>query len=153
MWPGAPYPLGASYDGGGTNFAIFSEVGERVELCLFDDDGKETRYDLPEREALVWHGYLPRIVPGQRYGYRVHGPYDPGRGHRCNPAKLLLDPYAKAIDGADRLERGAVLLPVRRPRRVQRPRLGALHPDARWSSTRSSTGPTTGRCGSRTTRP
>ena len=99
MWPGAPYPLGASYDGGGTNFAIFSEVAERVELCLFDDDGKETRYDLPEREALVWHGYLPRIVPGQRYGFRVHGPYDPARGHRCNPAKLLLDPYAKAIDG------------------------------------------------------
>ncbi|HEX5810519.1 MAG TPA: glycogen debranching protein GlgX [Pseudonocardia sp.] len=99
MWPGAPYPLGATYDGGGTNFAIFSEASERVELCLFDDDGKETRYDLPEREALVWHGYLPRIVPGQRYGYRVHGPYNPGRGHRCNPAKLLLDPYAKAIDG------------------------------------------------------
>ena len=99
MWPGSPYPLGASYDGGGTNFAIFSEVAERVELCLFDDDGKETRYDLPEREALVWHGYLPRIVPGQRYGFRVHGPYDPARGHRCNPAKLLLDPYAKAIDG------------------------------------------------------
>src|SRR5919206_555553 len=99
MWPGAPYPLGASYDGGGTNFAIFSEVAERVELCLFDDDGRETRYDLPEREALVWHGYLPRIVPGQRYGFRVHGPYDPGRGLRCNPSKLLLDPYAKAIDG------------------------------------------------------
>ena len=99
MWPGAPYPLGASYDGGGTNFAIFSEVAERVELCLFDDDGTETRYDLPEREALVWHGYLPRIVPGQRYGYRVHGPYDPARGLRCNPSKLLLDPYAKAIDG------------------------------------------------------
>jgi isoamylase len=99
IWPGAPYPLGASYDGGGTNFALFSEVAERVELCLFDDDGTETRIDLPEREALVWHGYLPRVVPGQRYGYRVHGPYDPGRGLRCNPNKLLLDPYAKAIDG------------------------------------------------------
>ena len=99
MWPGAPYPLGASYDGGGTNFAIFSEVAERVELCLFDDDGTETRCDLPEREALIWHGYLPRIVPGQRYGYRVYGPYDPSRGLRCNPNKLLLDPFAKAIDG------------------------------------------------------
>ncbi len=99
IWPGNPYPLGATYDGGGTNFALFSEVAERVELCLFDDDGKETRIDLPEREALVWHGYLPRIVPGQRYGYRVHGPYDPSRGLRCNPNKLLLDPYAKAIDG------------------------------------------------------
>jgi isoamylase len=99
IWPGNPYPLGATYDGGGTNFALFSEVAERVELCLFDDDDKETRVELPEREALVWHGYLPRIVPGQRYGYRVHGPYDPHRGLRCNPAKLLLDPYAKAIDG------------------------------------------------------
>jgi isoamylase len=99
IWPGNPYPLGATYDGGGTNFAIFSEVAERVELCLFDDDDRETRIDLPEREALVWHGYLPRLMPGQRYGYRVHGPYDPPAGLRCNPAKLLLDPYAKAIDG------------------------------------------------------
>ncbi|SNY45623.1 glycogen debranching protein GlgX [Paractinoplanes atraurantiacus] len=99
IWPGNPYPLGATYDGGGTNFALFSEVAERVELCLFDDDGVETRIDLPEREALVWHGYLPRVVPGQRYGYRVHGPYDPANGLRCNPNKLLLDPYAKAIDG------------------------------------------------------
>jgi glycogen operon protein len=99
VWPGSPYPLGATYDGGGTNFAIFSEVAERVELCLFDDDGVETRIDLPEREALVWHGYLPRVLPGQRYGYRVHGPYEPAAGLRCNPSKLLLDPYAKAIDG------------------------------------------------------
>jgi isoamylase len=101
IWPGNSYPLGATYDGGGTNFALFSEVAERVELCLFDDDGTETRIDLPEREALVWHGYLPRVVPGQRYGYRVHGPYDPERGLRCNPNKLLLDPYAKAIDGGN----------------------------------------------------
>ncbi|MEV6635386.1 glycogen debranching protein GlgX [Actinoplanes sp. NPDC051470] len=99
IWPGNPYPLGATYDGGGTNFALFSEVAERVELCLFDEDGKETRVDLPEREALVWHGYLPRIEPGQRYGYRVHGRYDPAAGLRCDPGKLLLDPYAKAIDG------------------------------------------------------
>ncbi|BBH70455.1 glycogen operon protein GlgX homolog [Actinoplanes sp. OR16] len=99
IWPGNPYPLGATYDGGGTNFAIFSEAATRVELCLFDEQGNETRVDLPEREALVWHGYLPRVVPGQRYGYRVHGPYDPSRGLRCNPSKLLLDPYAKAIDG------------------------------------------------------
>jgi len=99
VWPGSPYPLGATYDGGGTNFAIFSEVAERVELCLFDGDGVETRIDLPEREALVWHGYLPRVLPGQRYGYRMHGPYEPTAGLRCNPSKLLLDPYAKAIDG------------------------------------------------------
>jgi isoamylase len=99
VWPGTPYPLGASYDGAGTNFALFSEVAEAVELCLFDDDDAETRIPLAEREAHVWHGYLPRVGPGQRYGYRVRGPYDPPTGHRCNPAKLLLDPYAKAIEG------------------------------------------------------
>jgi glycogen operon protein len=99
MWPGSRYPLGATYDGGGTNFAIFSEVAERIELCLFDDNDAETRLWLPERDGMVWHGYLPRIGPGQRYGYRVHGPYEPAAGLRCNPHKLLLDPYAKAIDG------------------------------------------------------
>ncbi|MET9064655.1 glycogen debranching protein GlgX [Streptosporangium sandarakinum] len=99
IWPGDPYPLGATYDGAGTNFALFTEVAERVELCLFDDDGEETRVALTEVEGHVWHGYLPGVSPGQRYGYRVHGPYDPANGQRCNPAKLLLDPYAKAIDG------------------------------------------------------
>ncbi|ADG74640.1 glycogen debranching enzyme GlgX [Cellulomonas flavigena DSM 20109] len=99
IWPGRPYPLGATYDGTGTNFALFSAVAERVELCLVDDDGTETRVDLPEVDAFVWHGYLPAIAPGQRYGFRVHGPYDPAAGHRCDPSKLLLDPYAKAIDG------------------------------------------------------
>src|SRR4051795_6968852 len=99
IWPGSSYPLGSSFDGGGTNFAIFSEVAEKIELCLFDDAGNECRVALPERDGLVWHGYLPRIGPGQRYGYRVHGPYDPAVGLRCNPSKLLLDPYAKAFDG------------------------------------------------------
>ena len=99
IWPGKPYPLGATFDGTGTNFALFSEVAERVELCLLDDDGTETRVDMPEVDAFVWHVYLPSVQPGQRYGFRVHGPYDPARGHRCNPAKLLLDPYARAIDG------------------------------------------------------
>jgi isoamylase len=99
IWPGSAYPLGATYDGTGTNFALFSEVAERVELCLFDEAGDETRIDLPERDAFVWHGYLPNVGPGQRYGFRVHGPYDPENGHRCNPSKLLLDPYAKAVDG------------------------------------------------------
>ncbi|BBZ29057.1 glycogen operon protein GlgX homolog [Mycolicibacterium madagascariense] len=103
VWPGKAYPLGASYDGGGTNFALFSEVAERVRLCLFSDDGagglQETQIDLPEVDAFVWHAYLPGIEPGQRYGYRVDGPYDPASGQRCNPNKLLLDPYAKAIDG------------------------------------------------------
>ncbi|MGZ4479072.1 MAG: glycogen debranching protein GlgX [Nocardioidaceae bacterium] len=99
IWPGRPYPLGATYDGAGVNFALFSEVAERVELCLFGDRGKETRVDLIETDAFVHHAYLPGIQPGQRYGFRVHGPYDPANGHRCNPAKLLLDPYAKAVEG------------------------------------------------------
>ena len=99
LWPGTPYPLGATYRGTGTNFAIFSEVATQVDLCLIDDAGNETIIPLPEVDAYVWHGFIPGIQPGQRYGYRVHGPYDPEKGHRCNPAKLLLDPYAKAIDG------------------------------------------------------
>jgi isoamylase len=99
LWPGQPYPLGATYDGLGTNFSLFSEAAERVELCLFDDDGTEHRVPLTEVSGYVWHGYAPTIGPGQRYGYRVHGPYDPSRGLRCNPNKLLIDPYAKAIDG------------------------------------------------------
>ncbi|MFI9387252.1 glycogen debranching protein GlgX [Kutzneria sp. NPDC052558] len=99
-WPGTSYPLGASYDGAGTNFALFSEVAESVDLCLFDADGAETVVRLPEVDGFVYHGYLPGIGPGQRYGYRVHGPYDPANGLRCNPNKLLIDPYAKAVDGA-----------------------------------------------------
>jgi isoamylase len=99
IWPGKPYPLGATFDGTGVNFALFSEVAERVELCLIDAGNAETRLDLIEVDGFVWHAYLPRIQPGQRYGYRVYGPYDPANGQRCNPSKLLLDPYAKAIDG------------------------------------------------------
>ncbi|MGV0605888.1 glycogen debranching protein GlgX [Mycolicibacterium sp. XJ1904] len=99
VWPGKAYPLGATYDGTGTNFAVFSEAAEKVELCLFDADGTETRITLPENDAFVWHGFIPNIEPGQRYGYRVHGTYDPPTGQRCNPNKLLLDPYSKAIDG------------------------------------------------------
>jgi isoamylase len=97
--PGKAYPLGATYDGVGTNFSIFSGVAERVELCLFDADGGEAHFDLPEVTAFCWHGYLPSIGPGQCYGFRIHGPWAPEHGHRCNPAKLLLDPYAKAIAG------------------------------------------------------
>ncbi|WP_142111230.1 glycogen debranching protein GlgX [Rarobacter incanus] len=99
IWPGHSYPLGATFDGSGTNFALFSEVATRVELCLINDDGSETRIDLPEVDVFVWHCYIPGIQPGQRYGFRVYGPYDPAKGLRCNPSKLLLDPYAKAIDG------------------------------------------------------
>ncbi|OBG67193.1 MULTISPECIES: glycogen debranching protein GlgX [unclassified Mycobacterium] len=100
VWPGRAYPLGATYDGAGTNFAVFSEVAERVELCLFDAEGTESRVPLPEIDGYIWHAYIPNIEPGQRYGYRVHGPYDPPNGLRCNPNKLLVDPYSKAIDGS-----------------------------------------------------
>jgi isoamylase len=99
VWPGEPYPLGATFDGTGTNFAIFSESAEKIELCLFADDDTETRVELKEVDAYVWHAYLPSVQPGQRYGYRVHGAYDPAQGLRHNPNKLLLDPYAKATSG------------------------------------------------------
>ena len=99
VWPGRPYPLGATWDGTGTNFALFSENAHAVALCLFDDDGREERLELTEVTAHVWHGYVPGIGPGQRYGFRVDGPRAPERGHRFNPNKLLIDPYAKAIEG------------------------------------------------------
>jgi isoamylase len=98
VWPGEPFPLGPSWDGHGTNFSLFSENAERVELCLFDGD-QEERIEVHERTAFSWHCYLPDVGPGTRYGYRVHGPYDPERGPRFNAAKLLIDPYAKAING------------------------------------------------------
>src|SRR5581483_5158035 len=97
--PGDPFPLGATFDGLGTNFSIFSQVAESVELCLFDANGEESRYQLPEVDAYCWHGYIEHIEPGSLYGYRVYGPYEPEEGTRCNPAKLLLDPYAKAVAG------------------------------------------------------
>ncbi|MFD9715968.1 glycogen debranching protein GlgX [Streptomyces sp. NPDC059076] len=100
IWPGQAYPLGATHDGAGTNFAVYSEVARRIELCLLDDDGAETRVELREADAFVRHAYLPGVMPGQRYGFRVHGPYAPDRGHRCNSAKLLLDPYARAMSGS-----------------------------------------------------
>jgi glycogen operon protein len=99
IWPGGPYPLGATYDGIGVNFSVFSRVATRVDLCLFTETGEETQIDLPEVTAWCWHGYVPGVQPGQRYGFRIHGPWEPHHGHRCNPAKLLLDPYAKAIAG------------------------------------------------------
>ena len=98
IWPGRPSPLGATFDGIGTNVAVFSEVAEQIDVCLFDDDGNETRIPLFETTGHVWHGYLPDVGPGMRYGFRVQGPY--GGPHRCNPAKLLLDPYARALDGS-----------------------------------------------------
>jgi glycogen operon protein len=108
VWPGRPFPLGATWDGQGTNFALFSEHAERVELCLFEAE-RETHVELRDVAAHVWHCYLPGVAPGQRYGYRVHGPYEPAAGDRFNPNKLLIDPYAKAIEGAVQWEQANVL--------------------------------------------
>jgi isoamylase len=109
VWPGKPFPLGAVWDGEGTNFSLFSEHADRVELCLFDGDDRETRLEIGERTAFNWHCYLPGVGPGQRYAYRVHGPYAPQHGHRFNPVKLLIDPYAKALEGPIRYERANTL--------------------------------------------
>ena len=112
IWPGNPYPLGATYDGVGFNFAVFSEEGQRVELCLFDSAESATereRIELPEKTAHVFHGYLPALKPGQAYGYRVHGPWAPRAGLRFNPYKLLVDPYAQAI--ANEVDWSAPMLP------------------------------------------
>ncbi|MDE3134218.1 MAG: glycogen debranching enzyme, partial [Acidobacteriota bacterium] len=111
VWPGRPFPLGATWDGGGTNFSLFSEHAESVELCLFDDVGDEQRIPVTQQRAQNWHCYLPGVGPGQRYGYRVHGPYDPVNGQRFNPAKLLIDPYAKAIEGVVDFNGDANVLP------------------------------------------
>src|SRR5688572_12785945 len=101
LWPGRPYPLGATWDGQGTNFAIFSENATAVDLCLFDETGRvqRERIPLPEQTGYVWHGYLPGVRPGQIYGYRIDGPFEPEQGHRFNPSKLLVDPYARALHG------------------------------------------------------
>ena len=99
VWPGTAYPLGATYDGAGTNFSVFSEVAERVELCLIDGDDHDTRIELDEVDGFVWHAYLPTITPGQRYGFRVHGPWNTDAGQRCDASKLLLDPYGKSFHG------------------------------------------------------
>jgi isoamylase len=142
VWPGGSYPLGATFDGAGTNFALFSEVAERVELCLFDG-GTETRVPLPEVDGFVWHGHLPGIGPGQHYGYRVHGPYDPGAGHRCNPAKLLLDPYAKAVEGEVRWDQAVFSYPFGSPDEIDTadsapyvPRSVVVNPYFDWDTDR-----------------
>jgi len=147
--PGSPSPLGAVWDGTGTNFALWSAGAQAVDLCLFDADGSEHRHRLEETTHQVWHGRVPGIGPGQRYGYRVHGAYDPAAGQRYNPAKLLLDPYARAVDGELSLHpslfgytgRGATAAPATRtPRRTCR---------AASSSTTRSRGTATGRCAPR----
>jgi len=125
VWPGQPYPLGATWDGQGVNFAIFSESATAVELCLFDRDNDAVESDkisLRERTDQVWHCYLPDVRPGMFYGYRVHGPYDPPSGNRFNPAKLLIDPYAKGDHWIDSLEQRALRVQSRRARRRPRAR-------------------------------
>jgi len=104
--PGVPYPLGANSDGGGVNFALYSEHATHIELCLFDKDGAETRVPLRERTAFVWHVYVPGVQPGTRYGYRAHGPYEPTEGLRFNEHVLLLDPYARAVEGHEQWDKG-----------------------------------------------
>jgi isoamylase len=142
-WPGVTYPLGATYDGVGTNFALYSEVADRVELCLSHPDGGEERIALTEVDGFIWHGYLNGVGPGQRYGFRVDGPYDPQAGHRCNPAKLLLDPYAKAIDGSVQFDQpvfgydfGSPALPNRADSAPSMPRSVVANPYFDWGHDR-----------------
>jgi glycogen operon protein len=142
VWPGQAYPLGATYDGAGTNFAVFSEIADRIELCLLDDDGSETAVELRETDAFVRHAYLPGVQPGQRYGFRVEGPYAPRSGLRCNSAKLLLDPYAKAMSGSIDWDEAVYGYPFGSAATTWIP---PRTPWRRWWSTRSSTGATTAR--------
>jgi glycogen operon protein len=127
--PGSPYPLGATWDGQGVNFALFSANAEGVELCLFDDNGNETRLPVSQRSELTWHVYVPGLAVGQRYGYRVYGPYDPANGHRFNPNVVVLDPYARAVDGVERWDDGCFAYELGHPeqdlRAAQTPALGA----------------------------
>ena len=119
--PGRPYPLGAGWDGEGVNFALFSENATAVELCLFDqsDQTKEShRIRIEERTDQVWHAYLPEIRPGQMYGYRVHGPYEPTAGHRFNPFKLLIDPYAKALSSTVKRSDAMFAYPIGDPKQI-----------------------------------
>src|SRR4029077_4601855 len=133
-WPGTAYPLGATWDGSGTNFALFSEVAERVELCLFGPGHRtETRVVLTEVDGFVWHGYVPGVGPGQHYGYRVHGPYDPAAGLRFNPTKLLLDPHARAIDRVSDWSDAVFGYDVGEPEGEDRPSTADSAPHVPWS--------------------
>ena len=155
VWPGAPQPLGATWDGEGVNFALFSAHATAIELCLFDAtaDGRESaRVPLVERDQGVWHAYLPDVRPGQRYGYRVHGPYDPARGHRFNPQKLLVDPYARALSDTGPFGRVAVRLrcrPIPPTTRVRVRSTAPPPPRRASSSSPRSRGATTDRRGLR----
>ncbi len=150
VWPGRPYPLGATWNGSGVNFALYSENATKVELCLFDSpdaDKESCRIPLPESTDLVWHCYLPDMLPDQVYGYRVYGPYEPGKGHRFNPNKILLDPYAKGIAGrrSGRITSGVTSWAMSRP--IYRSMSATAPLVHRWrrSLTRPSPGATIGR--------
>ena len=129
LLPGSPHPLGATFNGRGVNFALYSENATKVELCLFDEQARETRITLRQRTAFVWHGYVTDIRPGQAYGYRVHGPYDPKNGLRYNPEVVLLDPYAKAVAAKERWELGCFAYELGHPdgdlKMASKPALGA----------------------------
>ena len=127
VWRGKAYPLGATYDGSGTNFAVFSEVAERVELCLFDDEGTETRITLPEVDGFVWHGFVPTVEPGQRYGYRVNGPFDPADGPAVQPEQAAARPVCEGDRRHIWMGSVAVRLRLRRPGQPQRRRFGGRH--------------------------
>jgi isoamylase len=145
IWPGLWRPLGATPDDGGTNFALFSECAEAVDVCLFDDDGAETRVPLRETTYHIWHGYLPGVRPGTRYGFRVDGPFDPNRGMRFNPSKLLVDPYARALDGRYELDDAVFGYPAGRDDSVQDhrdsapfvPKSVVVHDEFDWSGDRA----------------
>ena len=157
VWPGLPYPLGATWDGVGVNFALFSEHATRVELCLFDSVDAEVEsltIPLPEQTDMVWHGYLPDVQPGQLYGYRVHGPYAPHAGHRFNPNKLVLDPYAKVVGRPVRWDDSlfGFRTGARTTRRFDDRDSAPYAPLCAGSSTPRSPGATIGRCARRGTR-
>ena len=152
IWPGTAYPLGATYDGSGVNFALFTEVAERVELCLIDDDGAETRLDLPEVDGFVWHGYVPGLQPGQRYGFRVHGPYDPDRGPPLQPQQAAARPLRQGDRGPGRPTTRRCSPTTSRTPRSATPTTTWARRCSRSSSTRSSTGATTARRATSTTR-
>ena len=146
QWPGDDYPLGASYNGVGTNFALYAERATKVELCLVDEHDVEHRLRLEEKQSGVWHTYLPMVGPGQRYGYRVHGPWDPAHGLRFNSHKLLLDPYATAITGMPDGSQAVLGPSGRRPRMPATRPTASATPCSGWSPAPTSTGPRTATC-------
>ncbi len=147
MWPGFHQLLGATWTPDSTNFAVWSPEATAMWVCLFDDDGDEVRHQLTEHTLGVWHGAVPGVRPGQRYGFRADGPWDPAHGRRFNPEKLLLDPYARAISGERPTRPGPAPLRRGRPDESAAPSTRPPRCRAPWSCTTTSTGETTGGCG------